>query len=287
MLLVCRIPTPHTKTESPVALKLLLHQLSVRGGAQHDESSVHEGPCPARMLPNWNSFAAKPPLLREQLEQAVGPQQRPAQCSRRTSTRDAHRFARRAQRQADGHPQGGPSAVAGAARRGRPARAAAQWLRRAAVGTHEDDTVDVFTSGRKMRLTCSPNIEVKELKQGQTVRLNEALTVVEAGAFEAVGEISTLREILADGHRALVVGHADEERIVWLAEPLVAAEYLPGGGLPRATTTTTGSRASCGRATRCWSTPRPGTRSSASPRPRSRIWCSKRCPTSATTTSAA
>jgi proteasome-associated ATPase len=95
------------------------------------------------------------------------------------------------------------------------------------LGTHEDDTVDVFTSGRKMRLTCSPNIEVGTLKQGQTVRLNEALTVVEAGHYESVGEISTLREILADGHRALVVGHADEERIVWLAEPLVAAGDLP------------------------------------------------------------
>ena len=34
--------------------------------------------------------------------------------------------------------------------------------------------------------------------------------MVEAGTFEAVGEISTLREVLADGHRALVVGHADE-----------------------------------------------------------------------------
>src|SRR5882757_3620246 len=95
------------------------------------------------------------------------------------------------------------------------------------LAAHEDDTVDVFTSGRKMRLTCSPNIEVKELKQGQTVRLNEALTLVEAGTFESVGEISTLRELLSDGHRALVVGHADEERIVWLAEPLVAQEFLP------------------------------------------------------------
>ena len=95
------------------------------------------------------------------------------------------------------------------------------------LAAHEDDTVDVFTSGRKMRLTCSPNIDVKSLKQGQTVRLNEALTVVEAGNFESVGEISTLREILADGHRALVVGHADEERIVWLAEPLVATADLP------------------------------------------------------------
>src|SRR6202007_2497722 len=54
------------------------------------------------------------------------------------------------------------------------------------------------------------------------------LTVVEAGTFESVGEISTLREVLVDGHRALVVGHADEERIVWLADPLVA-EDLPDG----------------------------------------------------------
>ncbi len=96
------------------------------------------------------------------------------------------------------------------------------------LSVQDDETVDVFTSGRKMRLTCSPNIEVHSMKKGQTVRLNEALTVVEAGTFESVGEISTLREILGDGHRALVVGHADEERIVWLAEPLVA-EDLPDG----------------------------------------------------------
>jgi proteasome-associated ATPase len=94
--------------------------------------------------------------------------------------------------------------------------------------THDDETVDVFTSGRKMRLTCSPNIDLASLRKGQTVRLNEALTVVEAGTFESVGEISTLREVLSDGHRAMVVGHADEERIVWLAEPLVA-EDLPDG----------------------------------------------------------
>ena len=94
------------------------------------------------------------------------------------------------------------------------------------LGTQPDGTVDVFTSGRKMRLMCSPNIDVKSLKMGQTVRLNEALTVVEAGSFEAVGEISTLREVLADGKRALVVGHADEERVVWLAEPLISADHL-------------------------------------------------------------
>ncbi|ORI22514.1 proteasome ATPase [Rhodococcus sp. 1168] len=88
------------------------------------------------------------------------------------------------------------------------------------MAVHEDDTVDVFTSGRKMRLTCSPNVEAASLAPGQTVRLNEALTIVEAGSFEQIGEICSLRELLGDGSRALVVGHADEERVVWLAKPL-------------------------------------------------------------------
>ncbi|WP_435277534.1 proteasome ATPase [Rhodococcus yananensis] len=86
-----------------------------------------------------------------------------------------------------------------------------------------DDTVDVFTSGRRMRVAVSPNLEVDTFRAGQTLRLNEALTVVEAGTFERVGEITTLRELLDDGNRALVVGHADEERVVWLAEPLAEA----------------------------------------------------------------
>ncbi|MEC3917172.1 proteasome ATPase [Nocardia sp. CDC160] len=90
------------------------------------------------------------------------------------------------------------------------------------IGVYDDQTVDVFTSGRKMRLTCSPNIDTTTLTYGQTVRLNEALTVVEAGSFDAIGEIGTLREILDDGRRALVVGHADEERVVWLSGPLAA-----------------------------------------------------------------
>jgi len=86
------------------------------------------------------------------------------------------------------------------------------------VAVHDDQTVDVFTSGRKMRLTCSPNIDTDTLQLGQTLRLNEALTIVEVGHFERVGEITTLREILDNGTRALVVGHADEERVVWLAD---------------------------------------------------------------------
>ncbi|WP_448223618.1 proteasome ATPase [Gordonia iterans] len=88
----------------------------------------------------------------------------------------------------------------------------------------DEGTVDVFTSGRKMRLTLSPNIETQTLHRGQSLRLNEALTVVEALGYDAVGEISTMRELLGDGSRALVVGHADEERVVKLAEPLIHAD---------------------------------------------------------------
>ncbi|MGV0768998.1 proteasome ATPase [Mycobacterium syngnathidarum] len=165
-------------------------------------------------------------LLREQLENAVGPQ------SGLRSARDVHQLEARidslASRNAklmDTLKEARQQLLAlreEVDRLGQPPSGYGVLL-----GTHEDETVDVFTSGRKMRLTCSPNIETASLKQGQTVRLNEALTVVEAGNYEAVGEISTLREILADGNRALVVGHADEERIVWLAEPLIVAEDLP------------------------------------------------------------
>lgn len=91
------------------------------------------------------------------------------------------------------------------------------------LSTFEDQTVDVFTSGRKMRVAVSPNLDTGDFEPGQSVRLNEALTVVETGGFERVGEITALRELLDDGTRALVVGHADEERVVWLAAPLAAA----------------------------------------------------------------
>ncbi|HEX6361168.1 proteasome ATPase [Actinophytocola sp.] len=101
---------------------------------------------------------------------------------------------------------------------------------------HEDGTVDVFTAGRKMRVACSPAVEVADLRRGQSVRLNEALTIVEAGAFERIGEVSTLRELLAEADdspplRALVVGHADEERVVWLADPLRESTLKPGDSL--------------------------------------------------------
>ncbi|MGH3871469.1 MAG: proteasome ATPase [Pseudonocardiaceae bacterium] len=95
------------------------------------------------------------------------------------------------------------------------------------LGDYDDSTVDVFTSGRRMRVAVSPAVEIPHLRRGQSVRLNEALTVVEAGTFEATGEVCALREVLDGDQRALVVGHADEERVVWLADPLIPSPDYP------------------------------------------------------------
>jgi proteasome-associated ATPase len=88
------------------------------------------------------------------------------------------------------------------------------------ISRNDDGTADVFTGGRKLRVTVSPSVEAKDLRRGQEVMLNEALNVVRAMEFETVGEVVMLKEMLADGDRALVIGHADEERVVRLAEPL-------------------------------------------------------------------
>ncbi|KUN00031.1 proteasome ATPase [Streptomyces yokosukanensis] len=96
---------------------------------------------------------------------------------------------------------------------------------------NEDATADIFTGGRKLRVNVSPSVDLDDLRRGQEVMLNEALNVVEAMEYESVGDIVTLKEILEDGERALVLGHTDEERVVRLAEPLLDVTIRPGDAL--------------------------------------------------------
>jgi proteasome-associated ATPase len=98
------------------------------------------------------------------------------------------------------------------------------------LGRNDDDSVDVFTGGRKLRVSVSPAVELDALVRGQEVMLNEALNVVEALDFEQIGEVVMLKEILADGERALVIANADEERVVRLAEPLCAEDVTIRAG---------------------------------------------------------
>ena len=97
--------------------------------------------------------------------------------------------------------------------------------------THEDGTVDVFTGGRKMRVSVSPTVDLDDLARGQEVMLNEALNVVEACRYETVGEVVMLKEVLADGDRVLVIGNADEERVARIAAPLREVKLRAGDSL--------------------------------------------------------
>ncbi|MBB3675223.1 proteasome ATPase [Modestobacter versicolor] len=99
----------------------------------------------------------------------------------------------------------------------------------------EDGTVDVFTSGRKLRVAVSPAIEVEELQHGQEVMLNEAMNVVAARGFERAGDVVLLKELLEPlpgvPRRALVIGHTDEERVVYLADSLEGQPLRSGDSL--------------------------------------------------------
>ncbi len=94
-----------------------------------------------------------------------------------------------------------------------------------------DGTVDIFAQGRKIRVVLSPNVPVESLRRGQEVMLNEAMNVVEAFDFERLGEVVQIKEILAGGDRALVTAHADEERVVMLAQPVLDAPLKAGDSL--------------------------------------------------------
>jgi proteasome-associated ATPase len=111
----------------------------------------------------------------------------------------------------------------------------------AAYGTfldHNDDgTVDVFSGGRKVRVTLHPDVAPAELIRGSEVVLNESLNVVLARAPERTGEVVTFKELLSDGHRAMIVGRADEEQVVEVGADLLGVKLRSGDSLlldPRA-----------------------------------------------------
>jgi proteasome-associated ATPase len=98
------------------------------------------------------------------------------------------------------------------------------------LSARDDGTVDIISAGRKMHVGASPTLDVHHLRPGQEVMLNEALTVVEAGGYEEVGELVTVKELLGTG-RALVVGRGDEERVVRFSGQLLEASVRIGDAL--------------------------------------------------------
>src|SRR5215813_1321486 len=64
------------------------------------------------------------------------------------------------------------------------------------LGLNDDGTVDVFSAGRKMRVSLHPDLHDSDLERGQEVVLNESLNVVMARGLEVAGEVVVLKEVL-------------------------------------------------------------------------------------------
>ena len=98
------------------------------------------------------------------------------------------------------------------------------------LAANEDGTVDILAGGKKLRVGLSPQVDLVSLVRGQELMLNESMNVIGVRAFEEVGEIVTLKEVIGSG-RALVVGNTDEERVVRLAAPLLGIRLRAGDAL--------------------------------------------------------
>ncbi|MGZ8752966.1 MAG: proteasome ATPase, partial [Acidimicrobiia bacterium] len=99
------------------------------------------------------------------------------------------------------------------------------------LGANDDETVDVFTAGRKMRVAAHPELDLTALRRGQEIVLNESLNVVLARGPEISGEVVVLKELMEGGTRALIVGRADEERVCELSEVISDVKMRAGDHL--------------------------------------------------------
>jgi proteasome-associated ATPase len=93
------------------------------------------------------------------------------------------------------------------------------------------EDADILINGKKMRVIISPDIDKNLLTPGREVILNEALNIISVQGFEKAGEIVTLKSLLEDKDRAVVIGRADEERVVRIADSLVGIEIKAGDSL--------------------------------------------------------
>ncbi|HEX9123490.1 MAG TPA: proteasome ATPase [Actinomycetota bacterium] len=98
------------------------------------------------------------------------------------------------------------------------------------LARNDDDSVDVFTAGRKMRVSVAPELDQERFRRGAEVILNEALNVVEVLEPDVAGEVMRVKDRLEDD-RVIVVGHGDDELVATLShelrtEPIRAGDPL-------------------------------------------------------------
>ena len=96
--------------------------------------------------------------------------------------------------------------------------------------SNEDDTIDIVTAGRKMRVNVAPEIDLKEFVPGAQVILNDALNVVRVLSPDRAVEVVKVKDRLGDD-RVMVVGRGDEEMVAYLAGELLTTGVRAGDPL--------------------------------------------------------
>ncbi|MCI4355208.1 MAG: proteasome ATPase, partial [Thermoplasmata archaeon] len=88
--------------------------------------------------------------------------------------------------------------------------------------SNEDGSMDVFTSGRKMRVMPAPDLDERKFVPGVQVVLNESLNVVDVLEPDRAGEVVKVKDRLGED-RLVVVGRGDEEYVAHVAGALLDA----------------------------------------------------------------
>jgi proteasome-associated ATPase len=98
------------------------------------------------------------------------------------------------------------------------------------ISFNDDNTVDIYAQGRKMRVSIHPGITAGDVHRGDEVVLNESFSVIGVRKSDGQGEVVTVKEVL-DERRVLVYGRAEEERVVELADSLKETKLRAGDAL--------------------------------------------------------
>ena len=96
---------------------------------------------------------------------------------------------------------------------------------------HRGDTdarsVEVYVSGRLMRLAVATQVDITSFSPGQHVLIDDKMVVVGVGEYSRVGELAQVAELIGTD-RAVVSAEAGSHRIVELAGPLRHGTLRPG-----------------------------------------------------------
>ncbi len=87
------------------------------------------------------------------------------------------------------------------------------------LASNDDGTIDVFTSGRKMRVNAAPEIDDARFMPGVQVILNDVMNVVEVLDPDRQGDVVKVKDRLGED-RVVVVGRGDEEMVATLSSAL-------------------------------------------------------------------